>query len=219
MIKRLLKEVKEYKAASILTPIFMIGEVIFETLIPFIMGLIINNGINGNNGKGDTNYIVMMGVIMFVFALLGLVAGMGGGIAGEKASTGFAKNLREAMFRNIQTFSFANIDKFSTSGLVTRMTTDVTNVQNAYQMLIRVAVRAPIMMIFAMIMSFTINVKISLIFLATIPVLGFILIWLAQHVHPYFERVFNTYDRLNEVVQENLHGVRVVKSFIREPCG
>lgn len=153
MIKRLLKEVKEYKAASILTPIFMIGEVIFETLIPFIMGLIINNGINGNNGKGDTYYIVMMGVIMFVFALLGLIAGMGGGITGAKASTGFAKNLREAMFRNIQTFSFANIDKFSTSGLVTRMTTDVTNVQNAYQMILRMCIRAPFSMICAMAMG------------------------------------------------------------------
>ena len=143
MIKRLLQEVKEYKMASILTPIFMIGEVIFETLIPFIMGLIINNGINGNNGKGDTAYIVMMGVIMFVFALLGLIAGMGGGITGAKASTGFAKNLREAMFRNIQTFSFANIDRFSTAGLVTRLTTDVTNIQNAYQMSLRMSMRAP----------------------------------------------------------------------------
>lgn len=134
----------------------------------------------------------------------------------DQAPCGLAQNLQKDMYYRIQNFSFSNIDKFSTASIVTRLTTDVTNVQNAYQMLIRVAVRAPIMMIFAMIMSFTINVKISLIFLATIPVLGFILIWLAQHVHPYFERVFNTYDRLNEVVQENLHGVRVVKSFIRE---
>ena len=216
MIKRLLKEVKEYKAASILTPIFMIGEVIFETLIPFIMGLIINNGINGNNGKGDTNYIVMMGVIMFVFALLGLVAGMGGGIAGAKASTGFAKNLREAMFRNIQTFSFANIDKFSTSGLVTRMTTDVTNVQNAYQMILRMCIRAPFSMICAMAMAFYISPRIATIYLIAVIILGIILVFIMLNANKYFKQVFRKYDDLNESVQENVSAIRVVKAYVRE---
>ena len=216
MIKRLLKEVKEYKAASILTPIFMIGEVIFETLIPFIMGLIINNGINGNNGKGDTNYIVMMGVIMFVFALLGLVAGMGGGIAGAKASTGFAKNLREAMFRNIQTFSFANIDKFSTSGLVTRMTTDVTNVQNAYQMILRMCIRAPFGMICAMAMAFYISPRIATIYLIAVIILGIILVFIMLNANKYFKQVFRKYDDLNESVQENVSAIRVVKAYVRE---
>lgn len=216
MIKRLLKEVKEYKTASILTPIFMIGEVIFETLIPFIMGLIINNGINGNNGKGDTGYIVMMGVIMFVFALLGLVAGMGGGIAGAKASTGFAKNLREAMFRNIQTFSFANIDKFSTSGLVTRMTTDVTNVQNAYQMILRMCFRAPFSMICAMAMAFYISPRIATIYLIAVIILGIILVFIMSNANKYFKQVFRKYDDLNESVQENVSAIRVVKAYVRE---
>ena len=216
MIKRLLKEVKEYKAASILTPIFMIGEVIFETLIPFIMGLIINNGINGNNGKGDTYYIVMMGVIMFVFALLGLIAGMGGGITGAKASTGFAKNLREAMFRNIQTFSFANIDKFSTSGLVTRMTTDVTNVQNAYQMILRMCIRAPFSMICAMAMTFYISPRIATIYLIAVIILGIILVFIMLNANKYFKQVFRKYDDLNESVQENVSAIRVVKAYVRE---
>lgn len=216
MIKRLLQEVKEYKKASILTPIFMIGEVIFETLIPFIMGLIINNGINGNNGKGDTGYIVMMGVIMFVFAVLGLIAGMGGGIAGAKASTGFAKNLREAMFRNIQTFSFANIDKFSTSGLVTRMTTDVTNVQNAYQMILRMCIRAPFSMIFAMAMAFYISPRIATIYLIAVIILGIILVFIMSNANKYFKQVFRKYDDLNESVQENVSAIRVVKAYVRE---
>ena len=216
MIKRLLQEVKEYKTASILTPIFMIGEVIFETLIPFIMGLIINNGINGNNGKGDTNYIVMMGVIMFVFALLGLIAGMGGGITGAKASTGFAKNLREAMFRNIQTFSFSNIDKFSTAGLVTRMTTDVTNIQNAYQMILRMFTRAPASMICAMAMAFYISPRIATIYLIAVIILGIILVFIMLNANKYFKQVFRKYDDLNESVQENVSAIRVVKAYVRE---
>ena len=152
---------------------------------------IINNGINGNNGKGDTNYIVMMGVIMFVFALLGLVAGMGGGIAGAKASTGFAKNLREAMFRNIQTFSFSNIDKFSTAGLVTRLTTDVTNIQNAYQMILRMCVRAPFSLLVAMIMAFSVSPRVASVYLITVIILGIVLAIITLNAHKYFTQVFN----------------------------
>lgn len=175
MIKTLLGQVGEYKKDSILTPVFTAAEVFMEILIPFVTAKIIDEGINGQ----DMSKVYMYGGLMLVLAFLSLFFGVMAGKFAASASTGFACNLREGMYRNVQEFSFTNIDKFSTASLITRMTTDVTNVQNAYQMLIRVAVRAPIMMIFAMIMSFTINVKISLIFLATIPVLGFILIWLA----------------------------------------
>ena len=212
LVKKLMESIREYKTASILTPVYVTVEVIMEVLIPFVMASLIDKGIEA----GSMSVIWKYGIILLVLAMISLAFGSMAGHQASIASCGLAQNLRKDMYYRIQNFSFSNIDKFSTASIVTRLTTDVTNVQNAYQMLIRVAVRAPIMMIFAMIMSFTINVKISLIFLATIPVLGFILIWLAQHVHPYFERVFNTYDRLNEVVQENLHGVRVVKSFIRE---
>ena len=212
LVKKLMESIREYKTASILTPVYVTVEVIMEVLIPFVMASLIDKGIEA----GSMSVIWKYGIILLVLAMIALAFGSMAGHQASIASCGLAQNLRKDMYYRIQNFSFSNIDKFSTASIVTRLTTDVTNVQNAYQMLIRVAVRAPIMMIFAMIMSFTINVKISLIFLATIPVLGFILIWLAQHVHPYFERVFNTYDRLNEVVQENLHGVRVVKSFIRE---
>lgn len=216
MIGRILKEVKEYKTASILTPVFMMAEVIFETLIPYIMGLIINEGINGNDGKGDTDYILMMGIVMFVFALFGLMSGIGGGITGAKASTGLARNLRESMFRNIQKYSFANIDKFSTSGLVTRMTTDVTNVQNAYQMILRMCIRAPFSMIFAMAMAFYISPRIATIYLVAVIILGIILLSIMKCANKYFKEVFKKYDDLNESVQENVSAIRVVKAYVRE---
>ncbi len=211
-VKKLMESLREYKKASILTPVYVTVEVIMEVLIPFIMASLIDQGIE----PGQMPVIWKYGILLLALAMISLAFGSMAGYQASIASCGLAQNLRKDMYYRIQNFSFSNIDKFSTASIVTRLTTDVTNVQNAYQMAIRVAVRAPIMIIFAMIMSFSINVKISLIFLATIPVLGFILLWLAQYVHPYFVRVFDTYDRLNEVTQENLHGVRVVKSFIRE---
>lgn len=207
-----MESLREYKKASILTPIFVTVEVIMEVLIPFVMASLIDKGIEA----GSMSVIWKYGILLLVLAMISLAFGTLAGHQASIASCGLSQNLRKDMYYRIQNFSFSNIDKFSTASIVTRLTTDVTNVQNAYQMIIRIAFRAPIMLVFALVMSFTINVKISLIFLATVPVLGFVLIWLAQHVHPYFERVFRTYDRLNEVVQENLHGVRVVKSFIRE---
>ena len=204
LVKKLMESIREYKKASILTPIFVTVEVIMEVLIPFVMASLIDKGIEA----GSMSVIWKYGILLLVLAMISLAFGTLAGHQASIASCGLSQNLRKDMYYRIQKFSFSNIDKFSTASIVTRLTTDVTNVQNAYQMLISVEVRAQIMIIFAM--------EISLIFLATIPVLGFILIWLAQYVHPYFERVFNTYDRLNEVVQENLHGVRVVKSFIRE---
>ena len=179
-----MESIREYKKASILTPVYVTVEVIMEVLIPFVMASLIDKGIEA----GSMSVIWKYGIILLVLAMISLAFGSMAGHQASIASCGLAQNLRKDMYYRIQNFSFSNIDKFSTASIVTRLTTDVTNVQNAYQMIIRVAVRAPIMMIFAMIMSFTINVKISLIFLATIPVLGFILIWLAQHVHPYFER-------------------------------
>lgn len=212
LVKKLMESIREYKKASILTPIFVTVEVVMEVLIPFVMASLIDKGIEA----GSMSVIWKYGILLLVLAMISLAFGTLAGHQASIASCGLSKNLRKDMYYRIQNFSFSNIDKFSTASIVTRLTTDVTNVQNAYQMIIRIAFRAPIMLVFALVMSFTINVKISLIFLATVPVLGFVLIWLAQHVHPYFERVFRTYDRLNEVVQENLHGVRVVKSFIRE---
>ena len=212
IIKKLMESLREYKKSSILTPIYVTVEVIMEVLIPFVMASLIDEGIEA----GSMSVIWKYGIILLALAMVSLAFGSMAGHQASIASCGLAQNLRKDMYYRIQNFSFSNIDKFSTASIVTRLTTDVTNVQNAFQMAIRIAVRAPIMIIFAMIMSFRINMKISLIFLATIPVLGFILLWLAQYVHPYFVRVFDTYDRLNEVTQENLHGVRVVKSFIRE---
>ena len=212
LVKKLMESIREYKKASILTPIFVTVEVVMEVLIPFVMASLIDKGIEA----GSMSVIWKYGILLLVLAMISLAFGTLAGHQASIASCGLSQNLRKDMYYRIQNFSFSNIDKFSTASIVTRLTTDVTNVQNAYQMIIRIAFRAPIMLVFALVMSFTINVKISLIFLATVPVLGFVLIWLAQHVHPYFERVFRTYDRLNEVVQENLHGVRVVKSFIRE---
>ena len=212
MIRTLLKEVKEYKTASIATPIFMILEVLFETLIPFLMASIIDKGVN----TGDIHHIYKVGGIMIVAAFLGLLAGMAGGRYGAKASTGFAKNLRNAMFDRIQTYSFANIDHFSTAGLVTRLTTDVTNVQNAYQMMLRMMMRAPASMICAMVMAFTINARLASIYLVAVVILGVILFFIIRHATAYFQQAFPKYDALNASVQENVSAIRVVKAYVRE---
>ena len=212
MIRTLLKEVKEYKAASIATPFFMILEVLFETLIPFLMASIIDKGVN----TGDIHHIYKVGGIMIVAAFLGLLAGMAGGRYGAKASTGFAKNLRNAMFDRIQTYSFANIDHFSTAGLVTRLTTDVTNVQNAYQMMLRMMMRAPASMICAMVMAFTINARLASIYLVAVVILGVILFFIIRHATAYFQQAFPKYDALNASVQENVSAIRVVKAYVRE---
>ncbi|MGN0656176.1 MAG: ABC transporter ATP-binding protein [Ruminiclostridium sp.] len=216
MIKTLAKSIREFKKVSILTPLFMIGEVVMEVIIPTLMALLIDNGINGNNGQGDVQYIVIVGLCLVGCCGLSLLAGFGGGKAGAIASTGFARNLRKDMFHKVQEYSFSNIDKFSTASLVTRLTSDVTRVQDAYQMILRIAVRAPIMLIFSLIMAFCINHTISLVYLAVIPILGIGLFIIMKTAHPVFERVFKRYDKLNNVVQENVTGMRVVKSFVRE---
>ena len=212
MVKTLAKCIREYKVASIITPIFMIFEVILEVLIPYFMASLIDNGID----KGDMNYIIKLGLVLAVTALASLTFAAFAAKYGAVASAGFAKNLRHDMYYKIQSFSFANIDKFSSASLVTRMTTDVTNVQNAYQMILRMAFRAPFMMIFAMIMSFNVNARLSWIFVIFIPVIALALFIIIRFAHPVFTRVFKKYDKLNNVVQENLHGIRVVKSFVRE---
>ena len=216
MLKTLLKEVKEFKAASIATPLFMILEVLMETIVPFLMAYLVDNGIEGNDGAGDMNYILVMGGIMVVAAAIGLFAGLMGGKYGAKASTGFARNLREAMYYNIQGFSFSNIDKFSTAGLVTRLTTDVTNVQNAYQMMLRMCMRAPASLICAMVMSFVINAKIASIFLLAVVVLGIVLAIIIKNATKYFREAFPKYDDLNASIQENVSAIRVVKAYVRE---
>lgn len=212
MIKRLSKCIREYKLPSILAPIFIACEVILEVFIPRIMGWLIDNGID----KGDTGYVIRTGFLLVILCTLSLLSGVASGTAAAKASSGFAKNLRHDMYHNVQSFSFASIDKFSTSGLVTRLTTDVTNLQNSYQMIIRIAVRSPAMLIFSLTMALSINARISLIFLCVIPFLALGLYLIVSHAHPVFKRVFKTYDKLNSVVNENLHGIRVVKSFVRE---
>ena len=212
MISTLLKEVKEYKRASFITPVFMILEVLMEMIIPYLMASIIDKGVNA----GDIDHIYKVGAIMVVAAALGLFAGIGGGRFGAKASAGFAKNLREAMFNNIQTFSFANIDKYSTAGLVTRLTTDVTNIQNAYQMILRMFVRSPISLICAMFMAFMINTRIASIYLVAVIVLGIVLTFIMLHATRYFQQVFPKYDELNASVQENVSAIRVVKAYVRE---
>lgn len=216
MIKKLARSIREFKAVSILTPLFMIGEVVMEVIIPLLMAALVDNGINGNNGEGDMNYILLMGGALAVCCIISLFMGFAGAKTGSKAAMGFARNLRKDMFYKIQNFSFSNIDKFSTASLVTRLTTDVTRVQDAFQMIIRIAVRAPIMLIFSLIMAFAINAQLSLVFLLAIPILAVGLILIMKNVHPVFERVFKKYDRLNNVVQENVSGIRVVKAFVRE---
>ena len=212
MLKTLLKEVKEYKKASLATPCFMILEVAMEMMIPFLMSSIIDKGVE----VGDMNHIFKVGAVMIVAAAMGLLAGMGGGRFGARASTGFAKNLREKMFNHIQTFSFANIDKFSTAGLVTRLTTDVTNIQNAYQMMLRMFVRAPISLICAMAMSFYINKRLATVYLIAVIFLGIILCIIMSNATKHFREAFPKYDEMNAAVQENVSAIRVVKAYVRE---
>lgn len=216
LFKTLLKCVREYKLPSILSPLFVTVEVIMEVIIPLYMGKLLDNGINGNGGQGDMNYVLKCGVLLVLFCAVSLLSGVLAGKYAAKASTGFSKNLRHDMFYNLQSFSFSNIDRFSVSSLVTRMTTDVTNVQNAYQMCIRIAIRAPLMFIFSLAMSIRISTKMSLIFLCIIPFLAVLLFAIVSKAHPLFEKVFKTYDKLNRVVSENLSAIRVVKSFVRE---
>ena len=212
MLKTLSRYVGEYKKDSVLTPVFAALEVIMEVLIPFITAAIIDQGID----QGNMQKVYLYGAIMLVLAFFSLFFGIQAGRYAASASTGFAYNLRDGMYHNIQTFSFSNIDKFSTAGLVTRMTTDVTNLQNAYQMILRIAVRAPMMLICSMVMSFMINVRISLVFLAALVVLGIILFSIMNAAMPLFRSVFDKYDDLNASVQENVSGIRVVKAFVRE---
>lgn len=212
MLKTLGAQIKEYKWASIATPVFMLLEVAVDTIIPLLMASIIDNGVN----MGDTRHIYIMGVWMIVAALFGLLTGCLGAKYGAKAAMGFGKNLRAAMFRNIQTFSFANIDRFSSASLVTRMTTDVTNIQNAYMMLLRMAMRAPTSIICAMAMSFFISPRLATIYLIAVIVLGALLLFISKAAMKYFDRAFKRYDDLNESVQENVSAIRVVKAYVRE---
>ena len=208
MIKTLAAQIKQYRLVSALTPLWMVGEVVCEMIIPVFMGMIVDKGIYG----GDLHYIYSMGGKMIVVALFGVL----GGVCGAKASTGFAKNLRKAMDDNIQTFSFANIDKFSPSSLVTRLTTDVTNLQNAYQMILRMAVRAPMSMIVAMAMSFVLSPRLASVYLIAVVILGTIIFLLMRSTTKYFKQIFEKYDLMNESVQENVSAIRVVKAYVRE---
>ena len=212
MIKTLARQIKEYKRASLVTPIFMILEVAMEMVIPLLMASIIDDGVQA----GDMKHIFVIGCYMILAAIVGLFAGVMGGKYGAKASTGFARNLREAMYENIQTFSFSNIDKFSTAGLVTRMTMDVTNIQNAYQMLLRMCFRAPVSLICAMLMAFLINARVASIYLVAVVFLGIVIIFIMRAVSKYFSEVFKKYDDLNASVQENVAAQRVVKAYVRE---
>ena len=212
MLKTLLAQVREFKKASFLTPFFMILEVLFETLIPLAMASIIDKGVEA----GNIGHIYRMGGVMVVLALCGLWSGVMGGKYGALASTGFARNLRKAMYTNIQTFSFSNIDKYSTAGLITRLTTDVTNLQNAYQMILRMCTRAPASLICAMVMAFLINAKLASIYLVAVIFLGGCLIFIMRKATVYFQAVFRKYDDLNASVQENIGAVRVVKAYVRE---
>lgn len=211
MIRTLFKELKEFRVASVLTPICMLAEVVVENFIPLLMATIIDSITVHNLGT-----VYRTGGIMVLLAAAGWASGYLGGIYGAKASTGFARNLRRAMFKNIQIFSFSNIDKFSTAGLVTRLTTDVTNVQNSYQMVLRMCVRAPFSMIVAMVMAFIISPQMASIYLVAVILLGLVMALITTRAHKYFKQVFKKYDALNESVQENVTGMRVVKSFVRE---
>ena len=212
MLKNLTACIGEYKKPSLLAPVCVTLEVILEVIIPLMMASLIDKGIT----PGNMNAIIRYGLILVIAAMASLACGALSGHFAAVASAGFAKNLRKKMFYKVQDFSFTNIDHFSTSSLVTRLTTDVTNVQNAYQMIIRIAVRAPIMLVSAFVMAFSVSRSLALIYLAIIPILGLILFLITTNAHPIFMRVFKTYDRLNNVVQENVHGIRVVKSFVRE---
>ena len=212
MIKTLAAQIKEFKKDSILTPCFMILEVVMEMIIPLMMASIIDDGVEA----GDIHHIYMVGIAMVIAACIALFTGVMGGKYGARASAGFARNLRQAMYDNIQTFSFSNLDKFSTAGLVTRLTTDVTNLQNAYQMLLRVCMRAPASLIIAMLMAFSINAGLASIYLVAVVVLGFCLFLIMSHATKYFRQVFRKYDDLNASVQENVSAIRVVKAYVRE---
>ena len=212
MIKRLSKCIREYKKASLLTPLFVSLEVVMEVIIPYYMGKMLDYGVN----LGNMNYIVRVGAMLVVFCIMSLVFGALAGKYAAYASAGFSKNLRHDMFHNVQSFSFSNIDRFSVSSLVTRLTTDVTNMQNAYQMIIRIAVRAPLMIVFSLFMAIRISPRLSLIFACILPLLALGLYGIVKKAYPIFERVFKTYDKLNTITSENLHGIRVVKSFVRE---
>ena len=215
MIRRLLAEVKQYKKASILTPVSMIVEVLMETLIPFITAMLIDQGINGAQGA-QINQVLKYGAIMLAVAFVSLAGGYFGGKFGAEASAGFAANLRKAMYRNIQTFSFSNIDKFSTAGLVTRMTTDVTNMQNAYQMCLRIAIRAPLQLIFSIIMCFVVNAEMASVFMIALVFLSICLLIIMKVASGRFDKLFKQYDAMNASVQENVSAIRVVKAFVRE---
>ena len=212
MIRKLASYTAEVKRDTILTPVFVALETVMETIMPLLMALIIDNGV----GKKDMKYVIIIGAAMIITALLSLTFGVLSGNFAASSSSGFARKLRKEMYYNIQKFSFSNIDKYSTAGLITRLTTDVTNVQNAFQMITRMSVRAPFMLISAMIMSFYINSKLALIFLGAIIFLGIILYFITTTVHPYFVEVFKKYDDLNASVQENLTGIRAVKAYVRE---
>ena len=207
-----MRSIREQKRNSILAMVTISGEVVFEVIIPMLMANLIDYGIDA----GNMNYIVKMGLVLLLSAAGQLLCGIASGKFAAEASSGFARNLRHDMFYKVQNFSFSNIDKFSTASIVTRLTTDVTNLQNTYQMIIRMAVRSPLMMIFSLVAAFAIDAQLSLIFLAIIPILALGLYFIMTRTHPIFERVFHTYDWLNGIVQENLHGIRVVKSFVRE---
>ena len=212
MIKTLMAQVKQYKSASLLAPVFTAGEVLMEVLIPFVTASIIDKGIEA----GNIQQVYRYGGIMLAMAFMSLVFGILAGRYAAKASSGLACNLQEGIYEKVQTFAFSNIDKYSTAGLVTRMTTDVTNVQNAYQMILRIAVRAPLMLICSMIMCFFISVRLSMIFLVAIVILGAVLILIMLRATPIFNEVFRKYDDLNASVQENVSAIRVVKAFVRE---
>ena len=216
MLKKLFSSLREYKKSTLISPIFIGIEVIFEMLIPTLMAMIIDNGLNGNNGKGDMNFIIVMGLITLGVAMLSLLSGIQASKYASYASAGFAKNLRKDLFSKIQSFSFTNIDKFSTAGLITRFTTDVNNIQNSFQLLIRGFVRAPLMMCVAIFMSFMINPGLSMIFVVAVLFLGTFLAFIIFKVHPIFTAAIRKYDDINASLQENINGIRVVKAYIRE---
>ena len=212
MIKKLMKSIGEYKKDTILTPIFVSLEVILEVIIPLLMAKLIDEGIY----DGEMSIVYKIGLELILCAIFSLLFGMLSGIFASKASSGFAKNLRKNLYYKVQDFSFSNIDKFSTSSLVTRLTTDVTNIQRAFQMIIRIAVRTPLMLIISLFFAISISAKLSLVFLIIVPILGIGLYLITTTVHPIMKRVFQTYDDLNNVVEENVSGIRVVKSFVIE---
>ena len=212
MLRKILNQLKEYRKFALITPVFMILEVIAETITPRLMGMLVDNGV----GKGDVVYIIKIGILMLLCAVFGLAAGLAGGFTAARASTGFAKNIRKSMYDNIQTFSFSNIDKYSTAGLITRLTTDITNVQNAFQMVIRMSFRAPFSLIFAMTAAFIVSARIARIYLFVVIILAFIIAMIMIAASKRFRQVFKKYDELNSTIQENVNAIRVVKAYVRE---